>query len=226
VKPRQHNDSVWCFAVTYLLFVVPDFTDVISVNLDHPERNREVMVFTVNDVQNQGNMYICFTIMLRIDPRDAAVTDRCTAYVVSETELLISYPALEYFFFTDSAARNERLKIGTDYDSQVQLAQDICINDVRRAPQRVVKRLLLRFPQDITLANVFNQYSYVIRSKMPMDYASTSLFGDPPVKVLTTHMQWMIADLNTHRKAIIEAAEATPLDVLSNNFARMFQHGA
>jgi hypothetical protein len=39
-------------------------------------------------------------------------------------------------------------------------------------------------------------------------------------------MQWMIADLNTHRKAIIEAAEATPLDVLSNNFARMFQHGA
>jgi hypothetical protein len=84
--------------VTYLLFVlVLDFTDVIAVNLDHPERNREVMVFTVNDVQNQGNMYNCFTIMLRIDPRDAAVTDRCTAYVVSETELLISYPALEFF---------------------------------------------------------------------------------------------------------------------------------
>jgi hypothetical protein len=59
-----------------------------------------------------------------------------------------------------------------------------------------------------------------------MDYASTGLFGDAPVKVLTTHMQWMIADLNTHRQAVIEAAEATPLDLLSANFARMFQHGA
>ena len=199
--------------------------DVIVVNLQYPERNREVMVLTVNDVQHQGNMYNCFTIMLRVDPRDAAVTDRCTAYVVSENEILISYPALEYFFFTDSAARNERLKIGLYYDPRVQLAQDICINDVRRAPQRVVKRLLLRFPADVTLANVFNRYSYVIRSSMPMDYAETSAFGGH-VKVLTCHMQWMIADLNTHRHATIEADEATPLDLLQANFARMFQHGA
>lgn len=218
------NASVlFCYTDSAYAF---DLTDVITVNLEHPERNREVMVFTVNDVQTQGNMYNCFTIMLRVDTRDAAVEDRCTAFMVSETEILISYPALEYFFFTDSAARNERLKVGTAYDSQVQLSQDICINDVRRAPQRVNKKLLLRFPEDVTLANVFSQFSFVIPSTMPMDYAETLAFGPPAVKVLTTHMQWMIADLNTHRQATIVAAAATPLDILSANFARMFQHGA
>jgi hypothetical protein len=164
--------------------------------------------------------------MLRIDVRDAAITDRCTAFVVSEHEVLVSYPALEYCLFTDSAARNARLKVGGCHDPYVQLAQDICINDVRRCTQRVVKRLLIRFPEDVTLANVFNQYSYVIRSTMPVDYAETMLFGAQRVKVLTAHMQWMIADLNTHRQATIVEAEETPLDVLSANFARMFQHGA
>jgi hypothetical protein len=61
---------------------------------------------------------------------------------------------------------------------------------------------------------------------MPVDFAETMLFGAQRVKVLTAHMQWMIADLNTHRQATIVEAEETPLDVLSANFARMFQHGA
>lgn len=88
---------------------------------------------------------ICFTIMLHAaDPRDKAVADCYTAYVVSEIEVLNIRIRV---FFTDCAARTHTLKLEQNMILKVQLAQCICIDDVHRAPPSVLKHLLLRFPQ-------------------------------------------------------------------------------
>jgi hypothetical protein len=166
--------------------------------LQHPERNREVVVFTLNNMQHDGHMYDCFEIMLRVNGRVAVLTDQCTAFVVSEQEMLILYPFV---------------------DPLVLLAQADGIHNVSWSPQRVMKQLLLRFPNTVRLANVFNNYSHVITTTLTVDYITPTMPiadvlsspVDGPMQILTAYVQWRIADMNTYRKTTMVAAVATPM---------------
>ena len=217
-------DIVVLFTLLFLICLA--LADVIDVDLDRPENNREVVVLTVNDVIIDTNMYNCYDIALIVDMRDAAAAS-CTASLVSEHEVLISYPAIGYMLFRDSIQRNKRLIALRQHDQQVQLAQDVWINDVRRTPQRSIKQLLLRFPANVSLANVLNPFSYKIRPKVPIDYAPGDMFGHGHnIAIATAQMEFRVADALTHREAVIVADDAAPLDSMTDTFARMFHLGS
>ena len=217
-------DIVVLFTLLFLICLA--LADVIDVDLDRPENNREVVVLTVNDVIIDTNMYNCYDIALIVDMRDAAAAS-CTASLVSEHEVLISYPAIGYMLFRDSIQRNERLIALRQHDQQVQLAQDVWINDVRRTPQRSIKQLLLRLAANVSLANVLNPFSYKIRPKVPIDYAPGDMFGHGHnIAIATAQMEFRIADAESHREAVIVADDAAPLDSMTDTFARMFHLGS
>jgi hypothetical protein len=198
--------------------------DLIEVDLECPENNREVIVLTINDVLHNGNLYNCYDIALKIDMRDAIIDGRCTAFLVSANEVLVSYPAMGFDLSTDSKMRNARLQALCKHDVQVEMAQNIWINELRRSPARMTKRLLLRFPDDVMLSNVFNPNSYVLRSILPVDYASWNKHDQ--IKCASAQLEWRIADHNTRREATVEAPELAAAAVLLDDFTRMLHLGA
>ena len=188
-----------------------------------PERNREVDVLIVNDVLHGGDLYNCFDISLQMDVRDAMVTGRCRAVLVSEHEVLVTYPALQYPMFIDSVMRNKRLVHLKTLCAQLQQAQDIWVNEMKRDPQRNEKRLLLRFPHDVVLGNVFVPNSYELKMSIPID---NSVYAPiPNARLISAQLQWRIADINTHREATIATNETdVAFDVIAQ-FARMYPTG-
>jgi hypothetical protein len=199
-------------------------TDIIEVDLVYPENNREVHVLTIDNVLYQSSRYHCFDIALTIDVRDAVVAGGCSAVLVSETEVLLSYPTLGFALSTDSRLRNARLKLLHTHDPQVESAQNMWINELKKAPQRMMKRLLLRFPDHVLLANVLNPQSFVIKHVLVVDYAQSSLFKN--VSLASAQLQWRVADMNTEREETIAVDAPTDLEETQALFARMLSHGA
>ena len=179
----------------------------------------------MNDVRHDGNLYDCFLISLQVDVRDAMVNDRCTAMLVSENEVLITYPALPYPMSTDFIKRNARLLHLKTYDAQVDQAQAIMINAVRRDANRSEKRLLLRFPDDVMLGNVFTPNSYEIKSVLPMDYAPYPPIGDD-ARLISAQLEWRIADLHTLREATVIQEVANKTEEVRSMFESMFKPSA
>jgi hypothetical protein len=134
----------------------PCSLDIIEVDLAHTERNREVVIYSGSDVQHVDNVYDCFFIVVAMDFRDATKEVSFIASIVSETEILLTMPSLPFGLFHDSVMRNEHLKKIKLHHPQLQLSQDIVINHLCDKVGRSVKRLLLHFPDDVTLSNVFN----------------------------------------------------------------------
>lgn len=193
---------------------------MITVDLAHPERNREVFVLTINDVLHKENLYNCFDICLKLDVRDS---EDATAFLVSPQCILITYPAMSYDLSTDSANRNRRLHALQMYRPAVEMAQNIWINELRRNGNRMMKRLLLHFPMDVHLQNVFNPNSYTVKAHVPVDYAKWN--KNPSMMIMSTQKEWRIADMNTHREALVEETTRTETDNIADSFASMFlQH--
>ncbi len=78
-------------------------TPVIDIDLVHPERTREVIVYCLNEVEHEDCVYNCFNILLPVDPRDA-MKDLCKAELVNEREILITMPALPWSLFRKTSA--------------------------------------------------------------------------------------------------------------------------
>ena len=78
-------------------------TPVIDIDLVHPKRNREVIVYCLNGVEHEDCVYNCFNILLPVDPRNA-MKDLCKAELVNEREILITMPALPWSLFRKTSA--------------------------------------------------------------------------------------------------------------------------
>ena len=198
--------------------------DLIEVDLECPENNREVIVLTINDVLHNGNLYNCYDIALKIDMRDAIIDGRCTAFLVSANEVLVSYPAMGFDLSTDSKMRNARLQALCKHDVQVEMAQNIWINELRRLPGTYDKAFVATFSRRCDASNVFNPNSYVLRSILPVDYASWKNMIKS--KCASAQLEWRIADHNTRREATVEAPELAAAAVLLDDFTRMLHLGA
>lgn len=190
---------------------------VINVDLAHPERNREVVVLTINDVLQSSNLYNCFDVCLKIDLRDE---DQATAFLVSPQSILITYPAMSFELSTDSANRNRRLTALQMYQPAVEMAQNIWINALLRNANRMMKRLLLIFPNEVHLQNVFNPNSYEIKANVPVDYAVW--IKQPAMRIMSVQKEWRIADMHTHREAIVAQATRTQTEQIVASFSSMF----
>ena len=157
------------------------------------------MIYSVSDVQHVDNVHNCFFIALAVDFRDATKEVTFIASIVSETEILLTMPSLPFGLFHNSVMRNERLKKIKLHHQQLQFSQDIVINHLRNEVRRSVKRLLLRFPDQVTLSNVFNAaHPLVLLHEMHTDSTKATVGAVKGVPCSNCFMVWKVANLDTN----------------------------
>ena len=52
---------------------------IIDVDVEYPERNREVVIESVSNMRHNKDVFNGFVMLMLVDVRDANVTDRITA---------------------------------------------------------------------------------------------------------------------------------------------------
>ena len=123
----------------------------INIDLVHPERNREVFVYSLMEVEHKNSVHNCFNIRLSVDVCDAA-KDLCEAELVGEQVILIKMPALPWSLFRQTEKRNLYLKEAGTHCPKLQMAQDIAVNDVESHPLPL--RWMI-YNEQLTIALVF-----------------------------------------------------------------------
>jgi hypothetical protein len=135
-----------------LVFFLADDYDVIDVDVEYPERNREVLIVGFTDVAKEGVLHNGFDIVVpAVDMRDY-LTDKYKLELVSHNELLLTMPAVHAWnlanfdkFFKHQEKYNHlclRLKQG----------HDVFHNSILSETKRLTKYLLLRFPKNCALS--------------------------------------------------------------------------
>jgi len=184
----SHTSSLCCGA------------DIIDVNLTYPERNREVLVFKFKGLaDDSGNIVDGFQVTMPIDHRDFA-EDFYKLEIVNDNELSLHMPSLPYQMQFDSVhrfAEFTKLQVGC---KERQKAQEICIMDVNGAPSRRLKKLLLRFPEDVVLVNLSSPIDKVIPADILPYSFKTDTFGAMMTQWACT-VSWKIGDSNSKVKA-------------------------
>lgn len=195
------------------------FTPVIDIDLVHPENNREVIVYTLNDFEHADFVYKCFNILLPIDPRDG-LNDHYTAALVNEREVLITLPALPWSLFKDTAIRNEVLKKTKTHCPKLQMAQDITINALTSGENgsRQTKQLLLRFPANVFLSNIFNEGSRKLETHFQVESVHVE---DLEANIMPCFVIWKIVDEGASRRHKLAAATEASVIKMTAQLKRM-----
>jgi hypothetical protein len=195
---------------------------IIDVDVNHPGRNREVIVYSLLGVLHDDSVYNCFEIYLSIDPRDF-LRDSIEAKLISDKEILITMPALPYSFYKDTDERNKRLKTWKTHDKDSQMAQDIAINnmDMGKDGANPTKYLLLRFPDHVFLSNVFEGgRSKNLQTHLQMDKVAIE---DEDTENLTSpcFVKWKVADEGAARRLKLKAAPKSSKTILAEQLKSM-----
>jgi hypothetical protein len=164
------------------------------------------------------NVYDCFALMLCCDSRDVRANN-FSAVLIDDKSILITFPSMTYGIMHDSAERNERLKLQQLHCPLLQLAQDMNISDIMKDDKRNKHRILLVFPPNVVLANVFQPSSATIKYALHTDKAPNKHTGKDPY--ITCHVVWRVVDMGTQRRAIVDAAEEDDMAVIAKQLASM-----
>ena len=179
--------------------------DIIDVNLTYPERNREVYVFTFKGLTDSatGDIIDGFQVTMPIDHRDFE-EDNYKLEILTDTELSLTMPSLPYQMQHDSVRRFLVLsELGLSC-SKCQQAQEICVTDVDGAPSRKLKKLILRFPDDVCLVNLSSAIDKVISADiLPYSYetATFSPDGAAMTQQWACTVSWKIGNSTSRVKA-------------------------
>lgn len=178
---------------------------VIDVNLAHPAKNHEVIIYTLIEFPFEESVYDAFYIFLPCDVRDAQ-RGAFEATVYGDREILITMPALPYTFFLETDALNEDLKASKEHVPKLQTAQDIAINAIMESDGAEVKRLLLRFPDGVNLSNIFAGGALKLETEYEVYPATTAVRGHPTI-IFPCMVFWRVADLSTARREKLRQAK-------------------
>jgi hypothetical protein len=120
------------------------------VDVEHPERNREVAVFFFTGAKHQRKLHNGFSIQLEVDPRDAR-EGRYRAYLLNQDSVFIVAPGQNSSFRLDFSAviANE----GEESCPRIQEAMAVTRNAISNDGKRLNKHILLKFPGYMELSN-------------------------------------------------------------------------
>lgn len=128
---------------------------IIKVDIDHPERNREVQVFKLRDVEGAkaGVCVDCYDIQYNADIREilSSTTDNLKARQVSDNHVLVQVTAMPFTQTADRAEHAEAVKNNKNR-TEIVKAHDIAINAYSNDEDRHVKELLLEFDESEELS--------------------------------------------------------------------------
>ena len=195
---------------------------VINVNLNFPERNREVQVYTFENLRNprSGDIINGFQIVIPADVRDVA-SNLYRAEIVGENEILLQMPSLPFSMLHDSVKRHALLTALDIGCPRCQEAQDIVVNDVQLTPARAIRKILLQFPENVVLANLSSSVNPVLANE-EQPYIFEARFGatSTPIKSVGCNMTWKVASIDRHRQVAGSASKDSAAK-LTEMFSRM-----
>ena len=226
--PYQGQRIVSCSSSRPHKDVMDDYEEsvnniVININLDFPEQNREVQVYTFENLRNprSGDIINGFQIVIPADVRDVA-SNLYRAEIVGENEILLQMPSLPFSMLHDSVKRHALLTALDIGCPRCQEAQDIVVNDVQLTPARAVRKILLRFPENIVLANLSSSVNPVLANEEEQPYIFEARFGatSKPIKSIGCNMTWKVASIDRHRQVAGSASKDSAAK-LTEMFSRM-----
>jgi hypothetical protein len=123
----------------------------IEVDIDRPERNREVFILKFHDKNHDGKLYSGFSIQMPADTRDAK-DGLFKAFLVGNGQpyVFIQAPGLHATFRRDFATFQNVEKVKCD---RIQEALNLNRNDVAKDGKRISQHYLLKFPAYLQLSN-------------------------------------------------------------------------
>jgi hypothetical protein len=123
----------------------------IDVDIEHPERNRELNIFHFTGKKESGKLHNGFAIEMEVDPRDVK-DGRYAAYLLPNChQVFLKVPG------QTSTYRIDHHLVATieqaNHCSRIQEARDVSRNAIEKDETRMCKHILLKFPSNMELSN-------------------------------------------------------------------------
>ena len=146
--------SLRCFILVCLLtiHISPNFSVNIVVDIIHPERNREVVVFHFKDKVDKGILHNGFSVEIELDFRDF-MQGACSAQLISGSEIMIKVPGQTANYAHDFALVADAEAKANRKCENLHQARSVTRNAIKEDQDRSVKHIILSFPTDMALAN-------------------------------------------------------------------------
>lgn len=129
----------------------PAYDAIVDVDINRPERNREVMVVGFTNVEESGVLHDGFDIFLEGNMQDF-VCDRYKARHIGDNGILIEMPAATTSYLENFGQFFKHQKHNGSICERQQEGHAIARNAILGDKQRKIKRILLCFPSHIVLS--------------------------------------------------------------------------
>lgn len=185
-------------------------TEVIDVDIFHPEQNREFQVFEFTDVNEGGILHNGFEIVIEGDLRDI-FEGKYNAYLYSDNEIMVHMPSMSHAFLHESEMLIKKQKAHDTHCSRTQESHDVARNKILKDERRQTKRLLLRFPQDMELSN--NVYSPQSSDDGEIEietlpFKSEFEAGGHKVTTVTVRISWKVSIVEEEKRVVKSSTDS------------------
>lgn len=214
--PKRGDDDVdyhgtWLVAMPFLQFsfsltsaffiISSNFAARIDIDIENPERNREVKIIPFVNVVQDGVLHNGFDIAIdAIDMRDY-VQDMYKAELISANEILLKMPSASHAWLNEPRTAN---------CPRTQEAYEVARNSILLSDDRKIKLLLLRFPGSITLSN--QHYSpQSMNGEIECDFAmkdTSFTFDGKNLKSVVTTVFWKVSVVEEQQRIVKQSTNS------------------
>lgn len=173
----------------------------IEVNIDRPEKNREVQVFNFMGVKTDGKFHNGYAIEMNVDVRDVK-KGLYRAYLLPDNHhVFIKAPGLCASYRDDHKILADKEKLRSRFCEKLQDARDVSRHAIQDSEERTSKNIVLSFPGYMTLSNlIYSPGATDGLIKMKSEpYENTVILGEKEYETMHCRVVWKLH--------LVEAAE-------------------
>ena len=128
----------------------------IEVNIDHPEKNREVQVFNFTGVKTKGKFHNGYAIEMNVDVRDVKKGLYRAYFLPDNHHVFIKAPPglCSSSNREDHAILADKEKLRSRFCEKLHDARHVSRNEIKDSEKRTSKNIVLSFPCYMTLSNL------------------------------------------------------------------------
>lgn len=210
-----------------IVFFLADDYDIIDVDVDYPERNREVLIVSFTDVKKDCVLHNGFDIMIpSADMRDYLM-DKYKLELVSSNELLLTMPAVHAWNLSNFDKFFAHQEKYNHLCSRSKQGHDVFRNSILLEKKRLTKYLLLCFPENLILSTEhYSEHKTELTCKIaPLLDVSFNWKNENAIPQLANVVYWKVAVKESRERIVeskpIDASQTKGEKELSKLFASM-----
>lgn len=175
----------------------------IEVDVNHPERNRELQVFHFFAKKHDGKLHNGFSIEMNVDVRDVKAGFYQAFLLPDSQHVFLKVPGQPASFTADHKLVSEREQVRDKFCERIQESRDVSRNAIKKSEKRVTKHIVVKFPPYMTLSNAI--YSPGMSDGeiklVSLTYMQDVSLGGENYQSLMCRISW--------RLSLVEAADRT-----------------